>query len=425
MVPAARIRPTTHVAQSRVMTEPVQLKRVLSLPLITFYGLGTILGAGIYVLVGKVAASAGMYAPVAFVVAGLISALTGLSYAELSARLPRSAGEALYVQEGLGRRGLAVTVGWMIVLTGVVSAATIANGFVGYLHVFVAAPDWIVIITLVVALGALAAWGIAESVLAATLITLIEVGGLVYIIVVAGDSLTTLPARWHELVPPADLDVWPGILLGAFLAFYAFIGFEDMVNVAEEVKDPRRNLPLSIIIAIVVSTVLYLCVALIAVLALPLNELSESRAPLALIYTHATGQPPTLISIISLLAVVNGALIQIIMAARVIYGMSREGWQAAVLGQVSTTTQTPLLATALVTLVVLVLALALPIVTLAKATSFIILIVFTLVNLSLVRIKWRDPCPAGLRVFPIWIPVAGTVSTGLFALYQSFIFLRG
>jgi amino acid transporter len=407
------------------MSEPAQLKRVLSLPAITFYGLGTILGAGIYVLVGKVAASAGMYAPVAFLVAGALSALTGLSYAELAARLPRSAGEALYVQQGLGRRELALIVGWLIVLTGVVSSATIANGFVGYLHVFVAIPDWIAITLLVLALGALAAWGIAESVAAASVITLIEIGGLIYIVVVAGDALGTLPARAAELVPPADLFAWEGILLGAFLAFYAFIGFEDMVNVAEEVKEPQRNLPRAIIIAIIVSTVLYLTVALVAVLALPLDELAQSRAPLALIYERATGEPPTLISAISMFAVVNGALIQIVMAARVIYGMSREGWQAAVLGEVSATTHTPLFATGLVTLIVLVLALALPIVTLAKATSFIILIVFTLINLSLFNIKRREPSPPGVRVFPLWIPVAGCLCTAAFALYQAVAWFNG
>src|SRR4030065_324538 len=125
------------------MTEPVTLKRSLSLWLITFYGLGTILGAGIYVLIGKVAATAGLYAPVAFLVAALLAGFSAFSYAELSARLPKSAGEAVYVEEGLHLRGLSILVGGLIILTGIVSAATIANGFVGYLHVFVTIPDWL------------------------------------------------------------------------------------------------------------------------------------------------------------------------------------------------------------------------------------------------------------------------------------------
>lgn len=403
------------------MEPSTELKRSLSLVQITLYGLGTILGAGIYVLVGKVAGMAGLYTPVSFVVAAALAALTGLSYAELSARYPKSAGEAVYVQEGLRRRGLSVLVGWLIILTGVVSAATIANGFVGYLHVFVAIPDWLAITLLVLLLGALAAWGIGEAVLAASLITLVEVGGLLLVLFVAGGSLGDLPARLPELIPPADSGIWLGIMLGAFLAFYAFIGFEDMVNVAEEVKQPTRILPLAIIIAIVVSTVLYLLVSLVAVLALPPAELAQSRAPLALIYERATGSAPVLISLISIFAVVNGALIQIIMAARVLYGMSREGWLHSAFGKVNDVTRTPLLSTAFATLVVLILALWLPLVTLAKATSFIIMVVFALINLSLVRIKRRLPRPAGIRVYPVWIPVAGFLTaTGfvLFLLYK-------
>jgi APA family basic amino acid/polyamine antiporter len=400
------------------MTEPTPLKRSLSLPLLAFYGLGTILGAGIYVLIGRVAAYAGMYSPVAFLVAALLAGFSAFSYAELSARFPKSAGEALYVEEGLGIRGLSVLVGWLIVVTGVVSSATIANGFVGYLHVFMEIPDGLTITLLVLALGLLAAWGISESVMAASAVTLIEIGGLVYILVVAGGSLGQLPARLPEFLPPLDAGIWQGILLGAFLAFYAFIGFEDMVNVAEEVTNPVRNLPRAILLALGISCTLYLLVALVAVLALPPQELATSRAPLALIYTHSTGKAPVIISLISLFAVVNGALIQIIMASRVVYGMSRAGWLHAALGYVHPLTRTPLVATGLVTLFVLGMALWLPLETLAKATSFIILIVFALVNLSLVRLKRRTTPVPGTICFPIWVPIAGFLSSSGFLLFQ-------
>lgn len=407
------------------MSDNPELKRSLSLLQITFYGLGTILGAGIYVLVGKVAGDAGMYAPISFVVAAILAVLTGLSYAELCARYPKSAGVAFYTHQGFGRQHLSVTAGLLIILTGLVSAATLANGFVGYLQVFVAVPDWLVITLLVLALGALAAWGIDESVFAASAITLIEVAGLLLILFVAGGSLGDLPARLPELVPPLDVMAWHGILLGAFLAFYAFIGFEDMVNVAEEVKRPERNLPRAILIAVGVSTLLYLLVALVAVLALPPAELAQTRAPLAVIYERSTGSAPTLISLISLFAVVNGALVQIIMGSRVFYGMSREGWLHRALGRVHVRTRTPLLATALVTALVLVLALWLPLVTLAKATSFIILIVFAIINLALVRIKLRSARPEGVRVYPLWVPVAGFISTAALVLFQTIGWLCG
>jgi len=407
------------------MTQPTELKRSLTFLPLTFYGLGTILGAGIYVLVGKVAGHAGMYVPVAFLTAAVLTILTGLTYAELSGRFPRSAGSALYVHEGLGWRPLSIVTGWLIILTGIVSSATLANGFTGYLQVFVVVPDWFVIVLVVLGLGLLAAWGITESVIAASVVTLLEIGGLLFILAVAGDSLAALPSRFAELVPPAEAAVWQGILLGAFLAFYAFIGFEDMVTVAEEVKDPARDLPRAILLSIVVSTLLYLLVALVAVLSLDLPELAGSRAPLALIYERATGQAPLLISLISLFAVINGALIQIIMSARMFYGMSREGWHHAAFGVVHPVTRTPLLATAVAAGLALALALWLPLVTLAKATSFIILIVFALVNLALVCVKLRQPAPVGVRAFPLWVPLAGFLSCLGFVAFQLMDWLRG
>ena len=400
------------------MTEPSVLKRSLSLPLLTFYGLGTILGAGIYVLVGKVAAYAGPYVPMAFVVAALLALFNALSYAELASRYPKSGGAAIYVQAGFHRQGLSLFTGFLMILNGMVSSATLVNGFVGYLHVFTSAPAWLVIMLLVFGMGALAAWGIAESVAAAALITFIELGGLIFILVVTGSHFADLPSHLQEFVPPPRLHVWNGIILGAFLAFYAFIGFEDMVTVAEETKEPTRNVPLAILLALGITTLLYFLVAVAAVLALPIDELARSEAPFALLYTQATGQAPTVISIISLFAVVNGVLIQIIMASRIVYGMSREGWLHERLGRVHPVRRTPLLATALITAGVLVLALWLPLVTLAKVTSFITLIVFSLINLALLRIKYRDPRLAGRHIYPIWIPWAGFISSSAFVLYQ-------
>jgi basic amino acid/polyamine antiporter, APA family len=406
--------------------EPVALRRSLSLPLITFYGLGTILGAGIYVLVGKVAGLAGMHAPFAFALAGAVAALSAFSYAELSSRMPLSGGEAVYVQEALGLPWLSTLVGCLIVLTGVVSASAIANGFVGYLDVFIRLPHAAVIALTVLALGALAGWGILQSVTVAALVTLVEVGGLLLIISVSGGELLTLPQRLPELLPPADAMAWHGIALGAFLAFYAFIGFEDMVNVAEEVKEPERNMPRAILLALVLSTLLYLLVAAVAVLSLPLDALAASSAPLADIYAGVTGSPPTLITLISLFAVINGALIQMIMASRMLYGMSRAGWLPAMFARLNARTRTPLAATAAVTAAVLVFALILLLVTLAQMTSFIVLIVFVLVNLSLIRIKRRSPAAAaGVKTYPIWVPWGGLLLSLLLLGFQAYESLRG
>jgi APA family basic amino acid/polyamine antiporter len=393
------------------MQRPTQLRRALSLPLITLYGLGTIIGAGIYVLTGKVAGAAGLYAPLAFALAGIVALFTALSFAELASRFPKSAGEALYVHEGFGRRWLTLAIGLALAAAGMVSAATLANGFVGYLHLFLPVPRWAVVCLLVLALGWLAAWGIVESVLVATVTTLIEVAGLLLIIAVAGDSFASLPARLPELLPPAQPAAWSGVLLGAFLAFYAFLGFEDMVTVAEEVREPRRNLPRAILLATCGATLLYMLIALVAVLSVAPAELAQSEAPLAVIYEHATGRSPWFIGLIGLIAAINGALIQIIMGSRILYGMARQGWLPHGLDYVHPRTQTPLATTLIMTLGVLLLALWLPLVTLAKATSFILLAVFALVNLALLRIKRRAPVPAGVLGVPLWVPIVAFALT--------------
>ncbi len=405
------------------MPETTTLNRSLSLPLITFYGLGTIIGAGIYVLIGVVASKAGMFSPLAFLLAAFIAGFTAFSYAELTSRLPRSAGEAVYFQEAFGKRWLSSTIGWSVVAIGLVSSATIANGFVGYLEIFIQTPDWLAITCLVISLGLIAAIGISQSVWLATVITLIEIGGLIYVLVVAGDNFSQLPERLPELIPPLNASTWNGIFIGAFLAFYAFIGFEDMVNVAEEVKDAPRTLPKAIIIALVVSTILYLAVALVAVLALPINDLASSNAPLALIVensVNASGIKSTLfISAISLIAVVNGALIQIIMASRVLYGMGNTGLAHHKFAEVHPRTRTPLFATGLTVLAVLVLALWLPLVTLAQITSFITLTIFSGVNLALIKLKLRTPIVPGVVHYPLWVPIVGATLSIIFLLLQS------
>ncbi|MCP4380682.1 MAG: amino acid permease [Hyphomicrobiales bacterium] len=227
-----------------------------------------------------------------------------------------------------------------------------------------------------------------------------------------------MPDRLPELIPPLESDVWWGIALGAFLAFYAFIGFEDMVNVSEEVKDAARTVPRAIILALVVSSLLYFLVVAVAVLSLPVASLSKSDAPLALLFEHATGRHPTIIALISLFAVINGALIQIIMASRMLYGMGRAGWIFSKFGHVSETTRTPAVATATIVAGVLIFALWLPLVTLAKLTSFAILLVFILVNLSLIRIKKIQPVPPGLRVYPKWVPYCGMLLAILLLVFQ-------
>jgi APA family basic amino acid/polyamine antiporter len=402
------------------LSEPT-LKRDIGYTLLTLYGLGTILGAGIYVLIGEVARSAGTAAPAAFLISALMAGVTAFSYAELAARLPRSAGEAAYVAEGFRWSAAATAVGWAVIVTGVVSAATMTRGFVGYLELFVSLPPALVICALVGAVACLAAWGISQSLWLAGAVTVVEVIGLLIVCVVAGGSLSEFPDRWPDLLPDANIASWFGILSGAFVAFYAFIGFEDMVNVAEEVQEPRTTLPRAIVTALIVSTVLYVFIAVIAVLSTPIDALISSDAPLALI-VESRGVSPQLIGVISLFAVINGALVQLIMASRVLYGLADQGLASPIFARINARTRTPLLATAVVAACILVFALGFSLDRLARFTSFIALIVFSMVNASLVKLKRDQPDRPEFSV-PVGVPVLGFLLCAGMICYQSVAWL--
>lgn len=400
----------------------VTLKRSLSLQLITYYGLGNILGAGIYVLVGKVAGHAGLFAPLSFLIASLIAALTAFTYAELSSRYPLSAGVAIYLQRGFNISTLSLIVGLLMILTGIISAATISRGFIGYVQVLIQLPDELIIILLVSLLCIIAVWGIVASVRTAVFFTMLEVLGLIIIITVASPELLEASAKLSEYKTSDNPVSAHGIFIGAILAFYAFIGFEDMVTAAEEVKDPVHNMPKAILYALSIATILYFIIAFLCIIVVPPAELAQSNAPLALVYERATGSKPVLISIIGIFAVVNGALIQIIMASRIFYGLSREGWLPELIGRVNTKTKTPINATVMVSIIIIIMALWLPIETLAKATSFLLFILFTMVNLALWRIKQREKShPENIMKLPLWIPIAGAITSFAFVIFQIII----
>ena len=404
------------------MSEPT-LKRDIGYTLLTLYGLGTILGAGIYVLVGEVARNAGTAAPSAFLLSALLAGVTAFSYSEFASRLPRSAGEAAYVEAGFGRPSAATAVGWAVIATGVVSAATMARGFVGYLDVFISLAPSLVILVVVIAVGALAAWGISESLIVAGAVTLLEVAGLVLVCVVGGENLTSLPSDWRSLLPRAETASWLGVLSGAFIAFYAFIGFEDMVNVAEEVKEPRTTLPRAIITALVISSAFYFVVATVAVVSLPIDELAGSNAPLARI-VEAQGVSPNTIGFISLFAVINGALVQLIMASRVLYGLASQNLAWSFFSRIHPRTRTPVNATLVVTILVLVLAMSFSLDRLARVTSFVALGIFTAVNVALLRLKSRDKEKPAFSV-PTAVPLSGAILCGGMMLYQIVELLTG
>ncbi len=394
------------------------LKRSLTLTQITLYGVGSILGAGIYVLLGEIALLSGTLTPIAFLVAAIVVSFSAYSYRHLARRFPYSAGEAIYVQEAFASIPLSRMVGIALVFSGVVSSATLARGFTGYFSILISLPDALIITLLILVLTGLAAWGVRQSVFIAVSTTIAEIVGIALVIWASIDSLPTLLDHPQQYFIPDSIPAWSGIAAGAFIAFYAFIGFEDMVNMAEEVKDPEQNLFRAIFLALIITASLYVIVALCAVAAVPIEELAGSKAPLVLIVERNTQFPPVLMAAIGLVAVINGALLQIMMCARVLYGMSKRAMLPRVFAQVHERTQTPVIATLLVGICVLTFALILPLVTLAKITSTLILGVFTLVNAALLTLNWRTE---QRTLSQISIPAIGMVICIIFILLQFLI----
>lgn len=383
------------------------LRRRLGLPLLVLYGTGITIGAGIYVLIGAVAGHAGMYSAWSFVLAGTVMALTVGSYAELATRYPVSAGEAAYVRAAFNSRVLSTIVGLLTFATGTIAAAAVTLGSAGYIRQFIDLPVPLIVAIVVAVLGGVAAWGILESVVLAGVFTLIEAGALIWIISSALYAGTALePAL--TTIPPLDLPTVSGLCFASLLAFFAFVGFEDLANVVEEAKVPHRNIPWAMTITLVITSALYVLIAAISVVVVPPGELAASSAPLSLVFKTVTGMNPSTFNLIAIVATLNTILAQMTMASRVIYGMAQQGDMPEKLSKVHSRTGTPLIATAAVLLAVAALALALPIEKLAEGTSLATLVTFALVNLSLLRIRRRRIHSAARHVrVPIWVPVMG------------------
>ncbi len=394
-------------------SQPAQLSRSLGFWALVFYGVGDILGAGIYALVGKVAGVAGSASWAAFGVALLVAGLTALTYAELGGRFPRSAGESFFTEQAFGRPGLALLVGWIVLCSGILSLATVSVAFGGYMSGLVPwLPPSLTVVGILLLLAAINFRGIRESSTTNIVATMVELTGLLIVIVVGAVFLGRTPdASIAQTIEAGRTVGWTEIASGAALGFFAFIGFEDMVNVAEEVRDPERNMPRAILIALCVTGLVYLLVVVVATSVVAPAVLADSEAPLLSVVRRATDVvPDRLFTLIALFAVANTGLLNFIMGSRLIYGMSRQGLLPAALGKVHLKRRTPHLAILSVLAVALVLALSGTLTYLAGTTSLLLLLVFFTINVSLVTIKRRDR--EALRTFcaPRLVPIAGALS---------------
>ena len=358
----------------------VALARRISLPLLTFYGLGTILGAGIYVLIGEVSLRAGPLAPLSFVLAACIAGITAYSFARLSSIIPKSSGPAAYVYTVFNIRSASAIVGLAIVLVGTVSAATMVKGFAGYFIALIQIPELFVILVLIVLITAISIWGIGQSLFIASCITIIEILGLLFVIYAVID-LNEL----NNFTPPAAKSILSNgtlILYAAFISFYAYIGFEDIVNIAEETINPTKVVPLAITLSLIFSTLLYLALSVSCTVFVPASIFNTSSAPLVSI-VEFKGYSPIIMAVVSMIAIINGALVQLIMASRVLYGMADQKLFISAFRTVNKKTRTPTLATITIATILIILSTNFSLVTLAEFTSAITLLIFIVVQVSL------------------------------------------
>jgi len=388
-----------------------ELKRHMGLFGTTMYGIGLILGAGIYVLIGQAAGIAGNVVWVSFVFGAVAAVFSGLSYAELSSMFPKSAAEFLFVKNAFKNNFLAFLIGWMTLFTSVISASTVALGFGGYLTGFFGAPIVVPAVSLIALLSLINFIGIRESSWMNIVFTLIEASGLILIIYLGFTYSGAEPVDYFE--NPSGLS---GISLAFVLIFFAFIGFEDIVNIAEETKNPKKILSRAIILSISITAIIYILVSLAAIQILNWQELGASLAPLADVAKKILGSNgQVILSIIALFATANTVLIIMVAGSRIIYGMATHHSLPLLLSRIHYRTKTPWIAVFGIMITAIIFSFLENIVTVANISVFFIAITFGMVNLSVILLRYREPSierpfkiPINIGRFPI-LPLLGVI----------------
>jgi len=391
------------------------LRRLISRRLLYFFILGDVLGAGIYALVGAVGGEIGGAIWVAFLVALTLALFTAFAYAELVTKYPHAGGAALYVHRAFRKPFVTFMVAFAVMASGVTSASTLARAFGGdYLKEFIDVPTTLVALVFVAIVALINFRGISESVKVNVVLTVVELTGLVLIVLIgawvlgSGDGDAGRAFEFKE-----GENVLLAILAGTSLAFYALIGFEDSANVAEETQDPAGSFPLALFGGLLTAGAIYLLVTIAASSVVPTNRLTESDGPLLEVVKEGSALPPRLFSAIALLAVANGALINMVMASRLLYGMARERVVPDPFGRVHSGRRTPWVAIVFTTLLAVGLISVGKLDTLAQTTVLLLLGVFTVVNVSVLVLR-REPVEHRHFVAPRVFPILGiAISVGL------------
>jgi len=384
------------------------LKRELSLWEVTLCGIGIILGAGIYALLGHGASVAGNAVWMSFALSAFIAASTGLSYAELSALFPKAGAEYDYSKHAFGKKA-AFVMGWLVLFAGILGATTVAIGFGNYLSAFIGVPWLFGTLLILAASTAVLFWGVEQSVKLGAVITLVEAAGLIYIIFIGIPFLGS--------VDVLEIPSVGGVLSGTVLVFFAFLGFEEMVRFAEETKEPKKNMPRALILAIVISTILYVFVAISAVNIVGWEALASSESPLALVAERAAGdQAFTALSVIALFSTANTVLLVMLASSRLLYGISECRALPNVLRRVSGK-GVPWIAVSVTAFLSAAFLLLGTIDFVAKAVDFVLFLTFIIINLSLIKLRFSRPdlkrafrVPGSVFGVPV-IPIFGILLT--------------
>ena len=413
------------------------LKRNVNLFQAVMYGVGLILGAGIYVLIGDVAGIAGNAMWISFIVAAIIATCTGLSYAELSSMFPKSAADYVYVKNAFGNNAAAFIAGWLIIFVAIVSAAAVAIGFSGYFsslfpefHPLLSAAGLVLILSVVNFVG------IRESVWMNTTFTFVELAGLA-IIILAAILFGSHQIDYFEMPPAvAEMSMSAGaIVAAASLIFFAYYGFENLANISEETKNASKVIPKALIISIAVTTAVYILVALSAITLLGWEELSSSEAPLASAAERAFGKMGVItLSTIALFATSNTVLMMLISGSRIIYGMSKGNALPGMLSKVHSITKTPWIAiiiTMLVTIGVISFSQG-SITVVANVAVFDVFIAYALVNFALIWLRYKKPklerpfqSPIRIGRFPLFAGLGLATSLAMLSQFDYGIMLAG
>ncbi|MFX0148916.1 MAG: APC family permease [Candidatus Hodarchaeota archaeon] len=391
-----------------------KLRRKISLLGLTAYGVGNVLGAGIYALIGEVVGITGNLSWLAFVLAAITGAFTGLSYAELSTMFPKSAAEFVYTEQAFKKRILSFILGWIIIFSGILSASTVALGFAGYLSnllgVDISAIKVIFAIYLILILSVINFIGIKTSTWMNIIFTIIEASGLIFIIIIGIPKIGSV--NYFEL---PSFNSFGALFSAVALIFFAYIGFEDIANVAEEVKEPHRNLPKAIIISIIITTILYCLTAISVVSILPYSALATSNAPLTDVAFAVLGDLGRFImSSIALFATANTVLIMLIVTSRMMYGMARDKALPEGLNKITPKRRIPISAALFTMLFAIVPVLFGDITIVANATVFGVLINFFLVNISLIALRKKQPeleRPFKSKPSIGWVPIVALLGS--------------